>query len=147
MKDETKRAVELSLAILVGLVFIIFGLSKLSNPPELAQNIRNYRWDFLPGWFTRFGAVVLPWWEIAAGVAICYSSWRRPACWIIGGMTALFAVAVISAIYRGLDIDCGCFGGGAKVGIKTLALEIGILAAVGVILKCSRSVEKNSEEE
>ncbi|MDA0842095.1 MAG: DoxX family protein [Planctomycetota bacterium] len=135
MKDESKQAVAQSLAILVGLIFLIFGISKLTNPPEFAQNIRNYRWDFLPAWFIRFGAVVLPWWEIAAGLAIFRSSWRRPACWMIGGMTTLFIVAVISALHRGLDIDCGCFGGGAKVGAKALALEIGILASVGAILR------------
>jgi uncharacterized membrane protein YphA (DoxX/SURF4 family) len=146
MKKESKQAVELSLAVLVGLIFIIFGISKLMNPPELAHNIRNYRWEFLPAWFIRFGAVVLPWWEIAAGLAIFSSSWRRPAGWMIGGMTTMFAVAVISALHRGLDIDCGCFEGGAKVGAKTLALEIGILAALGVILWLHAGGKKKSEE-
>ena len=59
-------------------------------------------------------AITLPWIEIVAGVLLVIGLWARAAAFMCVGMNVVFIIAIISALRRGLDISCGCFGGGAE---------------------------------
>ncbi|HOE97346.1 MAG TPA: MauE/DoxX family redox-associated membrane protein, partial [Candidatus Sumerlaeota bacterium] len=59
----------------------------------------------------------LIWLEILCGALLVLGIWSRPAALLIAGMLCLFFVALASAVVRGLEIDCGCFGALMQGGI------------------------------
>lgn len=125
------------LAWILGLVFIYSGITKIIEPAVFAKAVGNYR--ILPWYLINLVAIFMPWLEIAPGLALFFPGWRRPAAKIILILTGLFTIAVVTALIRGLDISCGCFGGdNSRVGLQTLLIDIGILLAGGMILRDKR---------
>ena len=69
---------------------------------------------------------------ILAAVALLLPSWRRAGALLTLLMGFLFIASVSQALARDLDISCGCFGhgsSGAKAGIQTLLIDVGIIIA------------------
>lgn len=109
------------------------GAVKIADPGALAAGIANYR--LLPAVAPGVLALVLPWWELGAALALVWPAWRRAGGLIALGLAAVFTLAVGSAWARGLDIACGCFGSGSgTVGWRTLGLDLlMLLAALGAL--------------
>ena len=123
----------LVLAWLVGMVFIYAAVLKIIEPEKFAQAIKNYK--MVPLVFINLMAVILPWWEVTAGIAMFIPSWRRAASILIFGLACVFTLAVSTAMIRGLDIQCGCFGQhSARAGLQTLIVDLAILLATGLIV-------------
>ena len=119
--------------VLLGGVMFYAGFLKLSNVSLFATDIAHYK--LLPGVLERFLAVVLPWNEVVVGAMLLLGLWTRAAALLVAAMFGMFAVAVITALYRGLDINCGCLGhaSAGPLGYKTLAFEaLGMSLALGV---------------
>lgn len=100
------------------------------------DEIRNYQLGPLY-WLVHPSAIVLPWMEIVAGLALVFGFWAVEAATLIAIMIVVFNVGVGSAMYRGLDINCGCFGTDMKVGWlklaqNTLLLGVTILAPLAM---------------
>lgn len=116
----------------VGILFLYASVLKISDPAGFAQSIKYYR--LAPLWGVNAIALVLPWWELSAALALLVPGWRRAGAAMIFGMTCVFIGAVALAIARGLDISCGCFGTqSTKVGFVLLAFDFALLLAVGFI--------------
>jgi len=125
---------EASLAVGLGILFIYAALPKIRHPAEFAQAIKYYK--ILPLWAVNAVAIILPWCELLSGVALFFRRLRCGGAWIVGGMGLVFGAAVVSAMARGFDISCGCFGERSSVaGMKTLALDAVILICAAVILR------------
>jgi uncharacterized membrane protein YphA (DoxX/SURF4 family) len=97
----------LLLRVALGLVFIIASLDKIENPSQFAKNIANYR--LLPYEFTHGVAIVLPWLEIITGSLLVLGVWTRANALLTSSMLLVFIFAVSQALWRQLDISCGCF--------------------------------------
>src|ERR1041384_7812919 len=93
--------------IALGLIFVVAALPKLTDPPSFAHMIYNYR--ILPGGLINISALIMPWVEILAGLALILGVWTRAARTIIGLMLVMFIVAISWNLLRGNAIDCGCF--------------------------------------
>jgi uncharacterized membrane protein YphA (DoxX/SURF4 family) len=93
--------------IALGLIFVVAALSKLTDPPSFAHMIYNYR--ILPGGLINISALIMPWVEILAGLALILGVWTRAARTIIGLMLMMFIIAISWNLLRGNAIDCGCF--------------------------------------
>ena len=93
--------------IALGAIFIAAALPKITDPPSFAHMIYNYR--ILPAGLINISALVLPWVEIVAGLALVLGVWTRGARWIIGLMLATFIIAIGINLLRDNAIDCGCF--------------------------------------
>lgn len=93
--------------IALGAIFVAAALPKIADPPSFAHMIYNYR--ILPAQLINISALVMPWVEIVAGLALILGVWTRPARWIIGLMLVVFMVAISINLFRGNAIDCGCF--------------------------------------
>lgn len=89
------------------------GLSKLGDPESFALALSHYR--LLPRQALQPVAYLLPPLEILSAVALLFSAWRRAGWWIAAALFTVFAGAVASAVLRGLDVSCGCFGGDTTV--------------------------------
>lgn len=88
-------------------VYLIYGASKAPHPGAFAASIHNYR--LLPIQLENVLAITLPWIEILAALALLSRRWLPGGVLVVGGLTIVFAVAMGSALARGLDINCGCF--------------------------------------
>jgi len=112
--------------LVLGGLFVYAGVVKVLDPLDFAQNIRNYR---LVGQSLSFmAAVVLPWLEILAGVALAAGIWKRASALIISGLLVFFILLTLVTIARGLDVECGCFGAlSRKSGFGVILEDLGML--------------------
>lgn len=108
------------LAWVFGAVFLWAGWVKVQDPAQFLVNIRSFR--LLPDPFAAWLALALPWLEIFSGLAVVTGWLRRGGLLLLDASLVVFAIALISAWIRGLDIDCGCFGGGRGMTTITEAL-------------------------
>ena len=121
------------LAWALGALFIYAGVEKIIDPKQFAQSIKYFQ--MVPLSYINSIALILPWWEVAAGIAILTRSWRRVGAWLILLMLIVFTIGIASAVSRGLNISCGCFGkGSGKAGYSKLAENFGMIAAAGMVL-------------
>lgn len=105
--------------LLLGLVFIFAAVPKLADPPGFAKAIWAYA--LFPAWSLAPLALVLPWLELACGLALCAGLWLRAAALWIGALLLAFCLALGLNLARRHPVDCGCFGGAAP---KTEAQRI-----------------------
>jgi putative oxidoreductase len=128
--------VEQASRILLGLVFLLYGVDKIPHPDNFARAIANYR--MLPGGLVNLLAVVLPWIEVLCGLLLLSGQWVRSAALVSAFLLAVFVIAVSVALARGLDINCGCFDAhsGRRIGLRVLGEDFLFLAlSVVLILK------------
>jgi uncharacterized membrane protein YphA (DoxX/SURF4 family) len=64
----------------------------------------------LPDDWSLWVAICLPWLELVCGVGLVVPLIRRACALSIVALLILFIVLHISALARGLDLSCGCFG-------------------------------------
>ncbi len=114
--------------IAIGAIFAYAALNKLGDLPAFAKQIHNFR--ILPVAAENLVAMTLPWMEIVAALALILGVRARSGGVVVAGMLAVFTVAVILAILRGLSIECGCFGkaSASTVGAVKVAQNLGMLA-------------------
>ncbi len=93
--------------VFIGLLFIVSSLDKIVDPSAFARAVVNY--GLLPSWMPAIIATILPWVELLCGFAVLFGVLLRGSSLLLSTMLALFTLAVISALLRGLDISCGCF--------------------------------------
>jgi uncharacterized membrane protein YphA (DoxX/SURF4 family) len=93
--------------IALGAIFVAAALPKIADPPSFAHMIYNYR--VLPASLINISALLMPWVELLAGLALILGVWTKPARWIIALLLATFMVAITINLLRGNAIDCGCF--------------------------------------
>jgi putative oxidoreductase len=93
--------------IALGAIFVAAALPKISDPPSFAHMIFNYR--VLPGGLINLSALVMPWVELLAGLALILGVWVKPARWIVSLLLVTFMIAITINLARGNAIDCGCF--------------------------------------
>lgn len=117
--------------IVLGIVFIYAGAEKISDPAGFSISISNYR--LLPVSVVNFFAISMPWIEITAGIFLIFGIAVKENAFIINAMLAVFIVAIVISLIRGLSIDCGCFGKGNQIGIQKL-IENSILFFAGIML-------------
>ncbi len=125
-------------------VWLFSGWVKAADPAQSILAVRAY--DLLPESMVRLVAVGLPALEIALGLLLLIGLATR---WSAIASFLLFLVliaGIASAWARGLQIDCGCFGGGGEdpsVTWKTYGMEIlrdiGFLALAGWLAFFPRS--------
>ena len=123
----------LSFRIILGLIFIYSGTIKVINTSDFSNSIINYR--LLPELVINFLAITLPWIELTAGLLLIFGISVKENALIITSLLIVFIIAIIISLFRGLDIDCGCFGtvSGTKLGLTKL-LENCILLFMGIVL-------------
>lgn len=94
--------------VLLGGLFVFAGAAKAYDPASFATEIQNYQ--LLPWVGGALLSLYLPWVEILAGSSLFLRRFERGALLVISAMLVAFSAALISAMVRGLSIDCGCFG-------------------------------------
>ena len=91
----------------LGAIFVIAAIPKIADPPSFAHMIYNYR--LMPASLINLSALVMPWVELLAGLALILGVWKAAARNVIGILLAIFIVAISINLARDNAIDCGCF--------------------------------------
>ena len=100
----------LVLRLVVGGVWIAAGAVKVTDPAQSVQAVRAYQ--LLPSSLVSPVGQLLPVVEIVIGVMLVVGLLTRGAALISAVLLGLFIVGIVSVWARGINIDCGCFGGG-----------------------------------
>jgi len=122
----------LAARLVVGGVWIVAGALKLPDPAESVRAVRAYQ--LLPEAVVPTVGYLLPIVEIVAGVLLVVGLLTRGAAVVSLVLFAAFIVGISWAWSQGLQIECGCFGGGGtKEGASDkypgeIARDAGLLA-------------------
>jgi putative oxidoreductase len=101
-----KRWLILGARLVLGGLFLYTGLSKIGQPYQFAAAIQAYQ--LLPEFLVALVAVFIPWIETVSAIALLWGRKPRSALLIFLMLLTLFVVIIVSALSKGLDIDCGC---------------------------------------
>ena len=93
---------------IVGAIFLISGLAKISDPGRFILTLREFR--LFPEEIVPFTAVWLPWLELLLGLCVLVGLLHRTSALLLACMNTGFLAAILSVIARGIVVDCGCFG-------------------------------------
>jgi uncharacterized membrane protein YphA (DoxX/SURF4 family) len=96
--------------LVVGGVWIVAGWLKLPDPAESVRAVRAY--DLLPESIVPTVGHGLPILEIVVGLMLVLGAGTRVAAAVSLLLQVAFIIGIASAWARGLEIECGCFGGG-----------------------------------
>jgi uncharacterized membrane protein YphA (DoxX/SURF4 family) len=114
-------------------VFIYAAVEKIAAPAEFAITIENYR--LIPSLFSNTIAIFLPWIELWCGIFLLFGIWQRGSAVLLAGMCLVFIAAILSAMIRGLEIDCGCFGLGEKISVYRILEDLLLLVMALFLIK------------
>lgn len=122
--------------IILGALFLLAGVTKAYDPAGFATEIQNYQ--IVPWVGDVLLSLFLPWVEIFAAAALFWKRFERGALLLISAMLVAYTAALISALVRGLNIDCGCFGRAIlSTGILWAVLRnVGLAILAGVLWIC-----------
>ena len=96
--------------LVVGGVWIVAGALKLPDPAQSVDAVRAYQ--LLPGSLVQPVGQLLPVIEVVVGLCLVLGLLTRWMAVVSAVLFVLFIIGIASAWARGLNIDCGCFGGG-----------------------------------
>ena len=126
------KAFQLVLRLLLGAVFIYAAYTKLRQSWLLfALSIDSYQ--LLPEWAVFALARTLPWLELTLGILLIAGVALRYLSVVATAILGLFFAVMLVSYFRGAGIDCGCFGVGEALSVKTL-LRDGVLLAAAISL-------------
>jgi len=118
--------------LVVGVVWVVAGVLKLPDPALSVRAVRAYR--LLPEAVVPAVGYGLPVLEVAIGLLLIVGLGTRVVATLSAVLFLAFIVGIASAWARGLQIDCGCFGGGGFRADATaqypweIARDVGLLA-------------------
>lgn len=94
----------------LGVVFLVFGLMKLTDMPLFAEAVRQY--GILSPELGRLYAVTLPWVEVVVGALLLVGIYLRWVVLVVIAITVSFIAATVFNLYW-LHVSfnsCGCLG-------------------------------------
>ena len=119
--------------LLLGVVWAWAAVAKMGDPVASVRAVRAY--DLLPEWLAKGVGYGLPFLEIGLAVLLIAGLATRLAAVLSSTLLVVFLVGMISAAARGLQIECGCFGGGGQLGAGQSTAYTGeILRDAGLLL-------------
>lgn len=120
--------IELLLRLMIGGTFIYASFDKIFHPDAFALSIFHYR--LVPAIMLHPLAIYLPYLEFFTGAALLGGKYIKGASMLTSLMILMFIGAISSALFRDLDISCGCFGtdSGHVIGLQLLFRDFVLLA-------------------
>lgn len=123
----------LALRLVIGSVFLYSGWIKALGPEPFADSIVSFK--IFPQWSVSPIALGLPIMEVAVGVMLITGLRLRLAAFSSVTLLGMFSVLLGSAMSRGIEIDCGCFGGNSTSAGTSLARDLLLLLAAAFIYR------------
>jgi uncharacterized membrane protein YphA (DoxX/SURF4 family) len=121
--------------LVVGVVWIVAGLLKLPDPAASVRAVRAYQ--LLPEATVTVIGYGLPILEVSLGVLLVIGLGTRAVAALSALLFVAYIVGIASAWARGLQIDCGCFGGGGYAADATSKYPAEIARDTGLLALCT----------
>ena len=145
-KVLSKTWFALSVRAILGMIFIAASIEKAASPEAFSHSILDYR--ILSPSLALLVATVMPWVELLAGIGLLCGIWIRGSSLLVCTMLVAFTIALMSALWRGLDISCGCFTqdpSAARIGWQKI-LENTAMLLGGISLLLSKNIHYSLDE-
>src|SRR5215469_17163708 len=127
----------------IGGLFIYAGWIKSFGPQAFADSIASFK--ILPSELIVPTALSIPPFEILAGLLALIGWQRRAGLLAITLATAIYCSAIGSALVRGLDVNCGCFGPVSNLGPGTeLVRDLFLLASCVIAYVLAVRIQNSS---
>lgn len=125
-------------SLLVGAVFLVSAVPKLRHPKGFILTVLEYH--ILPPALGEFYARLLPLLELLAALLLLTGVAVRSAAILTSLVLVSFVAGIGINLFRGRNLDCGCFGevGGKRIGPGLLLQDLGLLTASLVPVVLSR---------
>ena len=118
--------------LILGGILVAAGGLKIDNLQKSAMAVRSY--EMLPIGVANFLGYALPCIEIGIGLLLVIGV-AVGISGLLGALTMFaFIIAISQAWARGLNIDCGCFGGGGKVDPEDTKYLSEIIRDIGLLV-------------
>lgn len=127
------------IAVILAVVLGWAGVAKALDSNAFAQSVENFR--VVSQLMAQIVAYYVPWLEIALAIGLLVPRWRVSAAWLVLLLLCGFTALLVSAQWRGLNIQCGCFGDFEErdsLGYVWLYLRNGAFMAMMTFLLTSR---------
>lgn len=108
--NRTLAWVGLLARLVTGGVWLVAGGLKIAEPDASINAVRAYQ--LLPSSLAEVVGLVLPGLEVVVGLALVLGVFTRGAAVLSALLFTAFIIGIASVWARGIEIDCGCFGGG-----------------------------------
>ena len=129
IRDTSKSKLEalnliviVSFRFILGYVFIYASIQKIINPIEFSNQIDLYQ--ATPIIFNNLIALIIPWLELLIGLCLILNRNIKMSIVVSILLFIIFIVLLSQAYYRGISLDCGCFGLGVEKTDTELALDM-----------------------
>ena len=130
MKTTILKAVGFYSRLFLGIIFVLAALSKVTDPKGFAVLVSNY--GILPDGLVIPFSFLISWLELLCGMGLLFGFYLKVVGALTSGLMLIFLYATGMSLFRGLDIDCGCFNvplfGSPKVGWHTFFRNLIFLA-------------------
>jgi len=129
----------LVLRLVLGVVFIYASIDKIAQPDQFARIIYNYH--LLPASLINLTALILPMSELVAGICLITGMFYAGARNYLVILLVIFMVAIGINVFRGVDLECGCFTVDSRAKSASLQLLFRdlIYLVIGAALMISQS--------
>tara|TARA_B100001029_G_scaffold177669_1_gene182767 strand:+ start:491 stop:943 length:453 start_codon:yes stop_codon:yes gene_type:complete len=108
--------------LIVGMIFIYASYDKIINPIDFSDNIHNYH--ITPIFVENLAALIIPWVELIVGISLILGVFLDGAVSITIALLIFFIFILSQAVFRGIDVHCGCFKSEADIGTTDLRMEL-----------------------
>ncbi|NQU68392.1 MAG: DoxX family membrane protein [Candidatus Marinimicrobia bacterium] len=112
----------LGFRLVVGIVFIYASIDKISDPLGFSDNIDNYH--ATPVYLNNLIALIVPWMELIVGLCLIFGKFIQGASLLSAVLMIVFIVLIGQALFRGIDLHCGCFKTATDVSVTSLRSEM-----------------------
>ena len=103
----------LILRAILGIAFIYASIDKIADPLIFSNAIDNYH--ITPIAINNLFALLIPFIELLVGLCLIFGVLIDGAIFIVIILLIWFIFIISQALFRGIDLDCGCFDLSEKV--------------------------------
>ena len=123
-----------SFRLILGYVFIYASIQKIVNPLEFSNQIDLYQ--ATPLIINNLVALIIPWVELLIGLGLIFNRQIKGSIVLSIFLLIIFIILLSQAYYRGISLDCGCFGSAEPKSDLQLSKDMLIRIRDDIIFLC-----------
>tara|TARA_Y100001970_G_C14090118_1_gene779554 strand:+ start:673 stop:1116 length:444 start_codon:yes stop_codon:yes gene_type:complete len=108
--------------LIVGIVFIYASYDKILDPISFSKNIHNFH--ITPIFIENLAALIIPWLELIIGILLILGLFLEGTTTITIALLMFFIFILSQAVFRGIDVHCGCFKSEAEIATVDLRFQL-----------------------